>query len=54
MHCNFETCGLFAEPTYDTTWSKPQFKINISPEDDKKAPYWPQYQIFPKDDAELQ
>ena len=51
---DFETCGLFAEPTYDTTRSKPQFKIDISPEDDKKAPYRPPYRLSPKEDAELQ
>jgi hypothetical protein len=36
---NFEPCGLFAEPMYNTNCSKPQFKIDISPEDDKKVPY---------------
>jgi hypothetical protein len=50
----FENCGLFAEPMYDTTWSKLQVKIDISPEDDKKAPYRPPYRLSPKEDAELQ
>jgi hypothetical protein len=54
MLCNFETCGLFAEPTYDTTWIKPQFKLDILPEEDKTAPYWPPYRLSPKEDAELQ
>jgi hypothetical protein len=48
---DFEACGSFAEPTYDTTQSKPQFKIDISPEDDKHAPYWPPYRLSPKEDA---
>jgi hypothetical protein len=50
----FETCGLFTEPTYDTTQSKPQLKIDILPENNKKAPYRPLYQLSPKEDAELQ
>jgi hypothetical protein len=45
---NFETCGLFAELTYDTTQSKPQFKIDISPEDHKKAPYGLHTDYLPK------
>jgi hypothetical protein len=40
---NFEKYSLFAEPTNETTRSKPQFKIELSPEDDKKALYRPPY-----------
>jgi hypothetical protein len=51
---DFENCGLFAQPMYDTTRSKPQFKVDISPEDDKEAPYRPPYRLSSKEDAELQ
>jgi hypothetical protein len=51
---DFAKCDLFAEPTYETTRSKSRFKIEISPEDDKKAPYRPPYRLSPKEDAELQ
>jgi len=50
----FENCALFTEAMYDTTQSKLQFKINISPEHDKKAPYCPPYRLFSKEEAELQ
>jgi len=52
--CDIENCGLFAELTYITTWSKTQFIIDISPEDDKFAPYRPPYCLSPPDEAELQ
>jgi hypothetical protein len=51
---DFKHCCLFAEPTNDATQSKPQFKIDILPEDDKKAPYQPPYCLSLKEDAELQ
>ena len=51
---DFENCGLFTEPMYNTTRSKPQFKIDISPGDNKKAPYRPPYRLSPQEDAELQ
>lgn len=53
MLCDVENFGLFAEPTYDTTQSQPQFSIIVSPEDDKEAPYQPPYRLSPKEDAEL-
>jgi len=39
---------------YDTMQSKLQFKIDILPDDDEKALYWPPYYLSPKEDAELQ
>jgi len=51
---DLEICGAFTELTYDSTRSKPQFKVDISPEDGKETPYQPPYCLSPKEDAELQ
>ena len=51
---HFHNCGLFAQPTYVSMRSKPPGKIDISPDDDKKAPYQPLYRMSPNEDAELQ
>jgi len=50
---DFEKCGQFAELSYETTWSKPQCGIEISPKNDKKAPYRPPYSLSPKEVTEL-
>jgi hypothetical protein len=54
MHHEFDTCGLFTELTYDSTWSKPQFEIDISSKEDKNAPDRAPYRLSPNEDAELQ
>jgi len=51
---DLENRWLFAELMYDTMRSKLQCKIDVSPDDDQKAPYGPPDRLSPNEDAELQ
>jgi len=51
---DFEKCGLFTQLLYGTTQRKLQFRMQISPNDNKQALYQTPYQLSSMEDTELQ